>query len=265
MKTHLSLFVLLAAFVSLQAQTGYKQKTFTGSTGTTLNYRELKPANPDSNQTYPLVLFMHGAGERGSDNTKQLLHGSRMFENPVNQEKYPAFVLFPQCPENEFWAYPERPASLSPDGMPVFEKPTPLIQTVAELVSNYLNMPEVDKNRVYVIGMSMGGMATYDLASRYPEIFAAAIPICGTVNPNRLQTIKDVKFRIYHGDADDIVPVEGSRQAYKSLKSTGNEVEYFEFPGINHNSWTPAFNQPDFMDWLFSQSKNKEENNINLD
>ena len=89
----------------------------------------------------------------------------------------------------------------------------------------------------------------------YPEIFAAAIPICGTVNPTRLKAAKDVKFRIFHGDADTVVPINGSRQAYKALKAVGADVKYTEFPGTTHGSWNPAFNLPDFMSWLFSQKK----------
>ena len=118
-------------------------------------------------------------------------------------------------------------------------------------------MPEVDTQRVYIIGLSMGAMGTYDLVVRYPEIFAAAVPICGTVNPSRLSVAKDVKFRIFHGDADDVVPVKGSREAYKALKAAGADVEYIEFPGCNHGSWNPAFNYPGFMDWLFKQKRQR--------
>ena len=87
------------------------------------------------------------------------------------------------------------------------------------------------------------------------SIFAAAVPICGSVNPDRLPAAKEVKFRIFHGDADDVVTVEGSREAYKALKAAGAKVEYIEFPGCNHGSWNPAFNYPGFMEWLFKQKK----------
>ena len=116
-------------------------------------------------------------------------------------------------------------------------------------------MPQVDRQRIYIMGLSMGAMGTYDMTIRYPELFAAAIPICGTVNPTRLKSAKDVKFRIFHGDADNVVPVSGSRQAYKALKTAGADVKYTEFPGVTHGSWNPAFSLPDFMSWLFSQKK----------
>lgn len=127
-----------------------------------------------------------------------------------------------------------------------------------ELLDFYLAMPQIDKDRIYVMGLSMGGMGTFDMAVRYPEIFAAAIPICGTVNPARLKAGKSVKFRIFHGDADNVVTPEGSRAAYRALKAIGADVEYIEFPGCNHGSWNPAFNYPDFMEWLFNQKKNDE-------
>ena len=101
----------------------------------------------------------------------------------------------------------------------------------------------------------MGAMGTFDMVVRFPEVFAAAVPICDTVNPDRLAAAKDVKFRIFHGDADDVVPVECSRKAYRALKAAGADVEYIEFPGCNHGSWNPAFSTPDFMKWLFRQKK----------
>ncbi|MGL4293836.1 MAG: prolyl oligopeptidase family serine peptidase [Bacteroidales bacterium] len=265
MKHYLLFSIIILFNLHLSGQSQFEGKTFTSKKGTNINYRELKPEAQNHDQSFPLVIFMHGAGERGSDNTKQLTHGAKMFENPVNREKYPAYVLFPQCPEAGYWAYNQRPISFVPDSMPITASPTPLIETISELISSYSQMPEIDANRIYIIGISMGAMATYDLVGRYPELFTAAIPICGTVNSRRLANIQNVKFRIFHGDEDYVVPVDGSREAYKALKNKGVQVEYFEMPGINHGSWNPAFNQPDFMSWLFSQTKNEEIEIPNLD
>ena len=139
--------------------------------------------------------------------------------------------------------------------MALNEPITPIFQTVKDLLDTYLAMPQVDKSRIYIIGLSMGGMGTFDMAVRFTEIFAAAVPNCGTVNVARLKAAKSVKFRIFHGDADNVVTPEGSRAAYRTLKKEGADVEYIEFPGCNHGSWNPAFNYPDFMSWLFSQKK----------
>lgn len=251
----LLLSVLLFNFCFLSAQDVYERKVFISASGDSLNYRLLEPEAMQEGKQYPLVLFLHGAGERGSDNEKQLTHGAQMFLNPVNREKYPAFVLFPQCPENSYWAYESRPLSFVPDQMPVgTEMPSPF-RAVKELLDTYLANPQVDKSRVYIVGLSMGAMGTYDMVSRFPDIFAAAVPICGVVNPTRLSVAKNIVFRIFHGDADDVVPVAGSREAYKALKAAGASVEYIEFPGCGHGSWNPAFNRPDFMSWLFGQRK----------
>ena len=142
--------------------------------------------------------------------------------------------------------------------MPKEEVMPPVLRNLKELLEHYLANPMVDKSRVYIMGLSMGGMATYDIVSRFPEIFAAAIPICGAVKSGSLEAAKDVKFRIYHGDADDIVPVECSRKAYRELKAAGADVEYIEFPGCNHGSWNPAFGRDDFMPWLFKQKKSRK-------
>ena len=256
MKTRLAFLVLFWSLLGVAyGQSAFEKKVYVTASGDSLNYRLLRPEVEQEGEKYPLVLFLHGAGERGSDNEKQLTHGSQMWLNPVNRENYPAFVLVPQCPESGYWAYTDRPVSFEPDQMPSDVPLSPVFRTLKELIDTYLVMPQVDKQRVYVIGLSMGAMGTYDMAIRYPEIFAAAIPICGTVNPTRLSAAKDVKFRIFHGDADTVVPVSGSRQAYKALKAAGADVEYIEFPGVTHGSWNPAFTQPDFMSWLFSQKK----------
>ena len=256
MKNRLVFLVLFGSLMAVAyGQNEFEKKVYVSASGDSLNYRLLRPEVEQEGEKYPLVLFLHGAGERGSDNEKQLFHGSQMWLNPVNRENYPAFVLFPQCPESGYWAYTERPSSFEPDKMPLDAPISPLFSVLKELLDTYLAMPQVDKQRIYIMGISMGGMGTYDMTIRFPEVFAAAIPICGTVNATRLKAAKEVKFRIFHGDADNVVPVNGSRQAYKALKAAGADVEYTEFPGVTHGSWNPAFNLPDFMKWLFSQKK----------
>lgn len=254
MKRLFTTFLVLAACIMAYAQDQtFSHEQFTSSDNTTLKYRLLKPSDTAKGDKFPLVLFLHGAGERGNDNEKQMIHGSQMFLNPVNREKHPAYVIMPQCPESGFWAYSVRPAALTElkaeDEMP------PIFKAVKELLDSYLQDPSVDKSRIYIMGLSMGAMATYDMVVRFPEIFAAAIPICGAVEPERLKDIKGVNFRIYHGNADDVVPVECSRKAYMALKEAGIKVELYEFPGCGHVSWNLAFSQPDFMKWLFAQKR----------
>ena len=252
----LSLCLYALLVLNLSAQDHYIAKSFTSSSGQSVDYRELTPENLIKGKKYPLVIFMHGAGEKGNDNFSQLKHGSQMFLNPVNREKFPSFVIFPQCPKDKDWSRSKR-TNLKAEKLKADREPTMLVQALKELIDSYLENPSVDKSRVYIMGLSMGAIATFDMVWRYPEIFAAAIPICGAADTEKIALVKDVKWRIYHGDADDAVPVECSRDAYKALKSAGANVEYFEFPGCKHVSWNLAFSQPGFMDWLYAQRKRR--------
>lgn len=255
-KTLLLLFLIAVSFVAAQAQNTYEYKEFVSTEGQSLNYRLLTPQNMKAGKKYPLVIFLHGLGERGNDNELQLKHGGQMFLNPSNQEKYPAYVIFPQCPTTTFWAYENIPSSF--EDLKPEENMTAVFRAVKEMIDQYRAMPSVDASRVYIMGVSMGGMATYDMVTRFPEVFAAAIPICGAINPGRIAAAKSVKFRIFHGDADTVVPVECSRRAYRELKAAGADVEYYEFAGCAHGSWNPAFNKEDFMQWLFKQKKGRK-------
>lgn len=238
------------------AQNQFSKEIFLSQNGDTLLYRELQPKSISADTKYPLVLFLHGAGERGNDNEAQLQHGANMFTNPVNQEKHPTFALFPQCPTNSFWA-PINSEGAKDESFFPYNDPMPTtLQTVKELLDAFIDNNPIDPNRIYIMGLSMGGMGTFDMVCRYPQLFAAAIPICGGVNTQRLQEIEtSTSFRIFHGDADAVVPVTFSRDAYTTLKAKGVDVQYIEFPGVNHDSWTPAFNRDDFMEWLFKQKK----------
>lgn len=247
----------ILSIYEIYSQDSYQFKKFVSTTKDSLNYRLLIPHDVSLTEKYPLVLFLHGAGHRGQNNCDQLLYGGQMWLNPLNRRKFPAYVIFPQCPLDCFGAYSEWPQSFSPCQMPLNPSPTSFIKSIKELIDSWLLHPSIDKKRIYLVGLSMGAMAVYDLTIRYPEIFSAAVAICGTVNPRRLTAaLKSVAFRIFHGDADDVVPVEGSRIAFQFLDSLNIHVQYTEFVGCKHNSWDLAFNQDDFMSWLFEQKRN---------
>ena len=257
--TGVFLFLLSAGLFASDIDKYYAKKEYISPRRDTLRYRVLEPERIEKNKKYPLVLFLHGAGERGSDNEAQLVHGANMFLNLVIRDQHPTFVIYPQCPSECSWSNSSKPNSEGKSGGERFpENPeiTIPMEAVKAVLDMYMNNDNVDVNRIYVMGLSMGGMGTFDLLCRFPDLFAAAIPICGGINPERLEKASPTTaITIYHGDKDDAVFVENSRAAYRALKKIGKIPRYIEFPGCGHNSWDPAFNQPDFLEWLFRQSK----------
>ena len=228
----------------------YQKKMYIHKTDT-LRYRIMYPMNYDESKKYPLVIVLHGSGERGNDNEKQLVHGASLFANTENRRNFPAIVIFPQCPSNGFWA----PVSWENNKFSYVmkSKPTEPMQLVIRLIKDLVKTKAVDSKRMYVTGLSMGGMGTFDLICRYPNIFAAAAPICGGVNIERLAKIKNMPVRIYHGAADNIVPPAHSEEAYKKLISEGStKAKLILFQGVGHDSWTNTFAEPDFLTWMFS-------------
>ena len=256
MKKLVILFIVLVFSLPLLAQfEEYKKSVFVNGEHS-LPYRFLEPENFSKSKKYPVVIFLHGSGERGVDNEKQLIHGAQQFLNPVNREKFPSYVFFPQAPMDGFWSLPEVD-SICQSMFCNSTTPTWQINALTAFIDSITNLPSVDKNRIYIMGISMGAMALYELAWRNPSTFAAAVPICGAADTLNITRAKNVYWRIYHGDADNLVPVQMSRNVYKKLSDSGADVQYFEFPGCTHGSWNPAFNDRDLLPWLFSKKRRK--------
>lgn len=267
MKTYLSLAVciliqLSAFYTRAQSTPDYSAYSYEmyKSHGDTLLYRMLMPASYDVHKTYPLVIFLHGAGERGNDNAAQLLHGGSLFLKDSLRQQFPAFVIFPQCPKDSTWA----PFRLKRDSSgkvidvmftDVTDHGTVPGQLVKSLLDSLLKTGKIDSKRVYLGGLSLGGMGTFDLLARYPESWAAAFPICGMGNVKNASRFAKVPLWIFHGAEDNVVPPSGSREYYRALKGMGAEVKYSEYPGVFHNSWDNAFAEPELLPWLFSHKK----------
>lgn len=249
----LSLCLLLSVAGYAGDKTSFLKKQFTASNGYPLNYRVLYPLNYCPDQKYPVILFLHGAGERGSDNESQLVHGANMFASYENQSKYPAIIIAPQCPEDISWSQynkPEEPGDkrFYPLNPPI----TKPMAAVKELLDSYISKGIVDTQHIYVTGLSMGGMGTFDIVMRYPNLFAAATPICGGANLDRLSNYKGkTAFSIYHGGSDSVVDVQFSRDANEALKKANADVRYKEYPGVDHNSWDNAFAESDYLSWMW--------------
>jgi predicted peptidase len=253
--------VMLVAFtLSLKAQnlSTYEKKQFIQGQDT-LRYRLLYPINYDEAKKYPLVLFLHGSGERGNDNQAQLKWGGALFLDSSNRVAFPAIVIFPQCPINESWArfsFNGRKDSLGGFGFPTDQPPTTPQLLVMQLVKKMVEENKVDEKRVYVGGLSFGGFGTYDLLWRMPHFFAAAFPICGAGNPDKpAEYAKNFPVWIFHGGSDPIVPVGNAHLMFNALQAAGANVKFSEYPGVGHDSWKNAFAEPGLLPWLFDQKK----------
>ena len=189
----------------------------------------------DKSKKWPLVLFLHGAGERGDDLEKNRVHGP--FKELAKGRKIPAIVIAPQCPEGDWWAS---------------EK---MLAVVKGLLDDAERRYRVDKSREYLTGLSMGGYGTWALAEIYPKRFAALAPICGNGDVSKVAVLKGVPIWTVHGDADPAVPVQGTRDLVAALKAAGSSVRYDEIPGGGHDVWTQTYAQDAFWDWLLAQKR----------
>jgi len=255
MKTYFTLLLCLIICLA-KAQTpdysAYSYEEYIHN-GDTLRYRLLTPLHYDIHKKYPLIVFLHGSGERGRDNAAQLVHGGALFLQDSIREKYPAFVLFPQLPNDSTWG----PLTRTETGrmFPADAPPTVPGRLVGELVDSLNKTGKIETKKVYIGGLSLGGMGTFDLLARYPQKWAAGFPICGAGAVENAKKFKSIPVWIFHGGADPVVPVQGSRDYYEALKKLKAEVKYSEYPGVGHNSWDNAFAEPDLVPWLLSHKR----------
>jgi len=216
-----------------------------------LPYRLLRPKYDDAKKKYPLVIFLHGAGERGDDNQKQLVHGMNDFASDEIMAKYPTFLMAPQCPEGEKWADVDWGAMSST--LP--EKPSRSLAAVMKAADALQKEFPIDAGRIYITGLSMGAYGVWDALARWPEKFAAAAPVCGGGDPAYASKMTDVPIWAFHGDEDKAVKVQRSREMIAALKATGATPKYTEYPGVGHDSWTRTYSDPALYEWLFVQRR----------
>jgi predicted peptidase len=208
-----------------------------------LKYLYSLPQGYDANtaKRWPLMLFLHGIGERGSDVKKVLAHGPIKLAREGRD--FPFIIVAPQCPDGEFWNNTEA-----------------LIQLLDGVEKTY----RVDTTRVYLTGLSMGGYGAWKLGTTYPERFAAMIPICGGgellnirfANPDKAVALKSLAVWAFHGAKDNVVPVTESQRTVDYLKNAGvTEVKLTIYPDAMHDSWTQTFNNPEIYDWLLRHER----------
>lgn len=216
-----------------------------------LPYRLLRPA-AGPGTLLPLVLFLHGAGERGDDNTAQLRYLPQWLCAPPLSTAYPSILIVPQLPGMRRWGSVHWSV-----GKRVYsETPSAELLAVRAILDHVLDTSPADPDRVYLTGLSMGGFGAWEMASRWPERFAALAPICGGGDVTRVAPLAGLPVWAWHGGADDVVAPERSREMIAALAAAGGRPRYTELPGVGHDAWTPAYCDKDgLLQWMFAQRR----------
>lgn len=258
MALHRKLMVALTTFLGLAggdrlraADLPLEKRTYTDAKGKVLRYRLLRPVDYDPQKSYPLVLFLHGAGERGDDNEKQIVHGVPEFVKPDNRKEYPCFLAAPQCPANVKWV----DVDWGGDKHQLPAEPTEPTRLTLELLDALQKEFAIDPRRVYVTGLSMGGFGTWDVIARRPDYFAAAAPVCGGADEATARGLASLPIWAFHGARDTAVKPSRSRNMIEALKKAGGHPKYTEHPDVAHFSWGPAYRDPELFAWLFAQKR----------
>ncbi len=218
---------------------------YRSASGQTMPFRLFIPRGYDKSKKYPLVLWLHGGAGRGDDNLKQISGGntigSHIWTRRENQAKYPCFVVAPQCPDDELWATLDT------------AKPTKQLQLVIELIQGLRKRYSIDAQKLYVAGQSIGGFGAWSLISGHPQMFAAAIPICGGGDESDAGKLASVAIWAFHGEKDEAVNVERSRKIIAAIRRAGGTPRYTEYKGAGHVIWDRVFSERDLLPWVFAQ------------
>lgn len=192
--------------------------------------RYLPQVQPGAN--LPLLLFLHGSGKRGGD----LAHvADEGVSDILAHLPEPTLVLVPQCPDESRW--------------------TEHLGALEAILDDTAAQHPVDTKRVYLTGLSLGGQGTWSLAAHAPQRFAALAPVCGRSNPADAGKLKDHPIWVFHGDRDEVVPLSESAGMVEALREFGSTVQFTIFPATGHDSWTPAYTEPNLYTWLFAQRR----------
>ncbi|MBN8627504.1 MAG: prolyl oligopeptidase family serine peptidase [Planctomycetes bacterium] len=217
-------------------------------------YRLLSPGSVTADAKYPLVVFLHGAGERGADNTSQLRYLPEVLARPENLTRYPCYALAMQCAAEDKWVDVDWNRS---DATPSPTATTAMCKLRAAM-SAVVSENSIDEDRLYLTGLSMGGFGAWWLAGKQPEAFAAVAPLCGGGDLADAPQFANLPTWAVHGLLDDVVSVETSRRMIQALRAFGATPRYTELPEVGHDCWTPAY-EPSFglLDWLFAQRRTR--------
>ncbi|WFB36158.1 prolyl oligopeptidase family serine peptidase [Kiritimatiellota bacterium B12222] len=238
----------------LQAMTEGKYSSEDGKTQ--VPWRLFIPKEASDTHKLPLIVFLHGAGSRGNDNLRPMDLAYRFFDADAQAEN-PCFIFAPQCPKGTGWNDFKKIGNKDNNNFSYNPDPNAVMVGVLETLDQLIATYPIDTNRIYITGMSMGGFGTWEMLYRRPDMFAAAIPICGSGDLSTVHVYKDVPIWCWHGVNDTTVRVENSRELIAALEAAGGSPKYSEIKA-GHGSWEPAYRTIALHQWLFAQSKEEE-------
>ena len=248
--------IILIIFSCKKVEISPKFESF-NSEDQSLNYRILYPKNFDKTKSYPLTLFLHGIGERGDDNKLQLKYVDKVFLNQNNYYNFQSVVIFPQAPLDDNWSSRILTDNEIRQVFPESEKPTKSLELVIKLMDSLVKEDFIDRNRVYLSGLSNGAMGSFELLKNRPNMFASAVLICGGGNPIWAKEFaKTTPVWVAHGSDDNIVFPELSINMVKAIIKYGGSPKFTLYENINHESWFNVFGDPNYLKWMFSFTKN---------
>jgi predicted peptidase len=248
----LALYFFAKANAAFSQTSAFSQEKYINKTRDTLNYRMTYP-DWNTSRKYPLVVFLHGSGERGNDNESQLKFGIMDLAGDKISSMYPAFIIAPQCPQNMYWS------NISEDTIThqihLLSSPSNPMKLLIQLIHKLEKDLPIDTNRIYITGLSMGGFGTYDAIERYPHLFAAAVPICGAGDTSKAASIAPIPIWIFHGAEDPIVNPLYSLYMLEALMKAGAHPGFTQYPEVGHFSEKGAYTDMQMITWLFRQHK----------
>jgi len=225
--------------------------------GETMPYRILFPEKFDIKQKYPILFFLHGAGEIGNDNNSQLTHGSSLFKDSLS--KYPSIIVFPQCKKNDWWANNQNDSlafhGFTPTTYQSLEANNTSVKLLEYLIDSLTKTSNIDKNRIYIMGISMGGMGAAQLLAKNPDLFASGVIIAGLAPLNYFDNLSQTPTWIFHGAKDEIVFPSHAVNYFESIEKGEKKHQLTIYQDSGHASWFSAFTEPNLLNWIFSKSK----------
>ena len=197
----------------------------------TIRYWLFLPADYEKNGSWPLMIFLHGAGERGDD--LDLVKKWGPPKKVAEDTNFPFVLVSPQCPRGVYWNTDE----------------------IMHLTDHVAGTLKIDKSRMVITGLSMGGFGTWSIIAKYPKLFAAAVPVCGGGEPKAAREIGNIPIWAFHGDKDSVVPVERSQEMVDAVKKAGGNAKLTIYPGVSHNSWSATYANQDVYKWLLAHKR----------